>query len=91
MDEKQTRNYAVQKTKKCPFNTVKKPKKNGNPENNWPEPESRSFIVPTITQNLNFIFNIAWHIRSPTSFIIKKLVDEIIRSNHGRCCLRKRI
>jgi hypothetical protein len=56
MDEKQTSNYAIQKTNKCPLNTVEEPKKNGNPAYNWPEPEPRPFEVPTIMQNSNFIF-----------------------------------
>jgi hypothetical protein len=40
MNEKQTGNYAVHKTKKCSLNAVYHPAKNGKPENNGPEPVS---------------------------------------------------
>ena len=58
MDKKQTSNYAIQKTNKCPLNTGKEPEKKGNPENNGPEPELRPCKVPTIVYILNFVFNI---------------------------------
>jgi hypothetical protein len=55
MEEKQSPDYPIQETHKCPLDSIKEPKKNGTPENNRPEPEFRSFEFSTFIQSPNFI------------------------------------
>ena len=83
IEKKPRTNDPVEKTNKRPLDSSKYPKKNSKGNNNWPEPEPRSFGVPIIVQNLNFISDISCHIRSPTTFIMKKLEDEFIWIDNG--------
>jgi hypothetical protein len=55
MKEEQTSDYTIQEADKCPFDSIKEPKKNGTPKNNRPEPEFRSFEFSTFIQSPNFI------------------------------------
>jgi hypothetical protein len=43
MEKKSPSNEPVEKTNKRPLNPGEGPKKNGNANNNWPKPESRTF------------------------------------------------
>jgi len=52
MEEKSPDNEPVEKTDKCSLYSGKEPKKNGNAEHNWPEPEFRTSECRTIIHHV---------------------------------------
>ncbi len=64
---------ARRKNQQMPLAFQQRTQKKWKANNNWQEPEPRPLIVSPIMHDLNFIFHIAWQIRSPALFIIKKI------------------
>lgn len=71
IEKKPPTSEPVEKNQQMPLAFQQRTQKKWKVNKNWQEPEPRPLIVLPIMHDLNFIFHIAWHIRSPALFIIK--------------------